>query len=288
MAVSTSDRKIIVSKDRVEFYSFNNFYNYGKTDVPRPLKNEKKSTPSELYMTDEQILEQKRRYTLANRIRSQQNLVRLVNANKIYDRGRHSFLTLTYKDDVRDIAKAQRDFAKFIQRFNYYLLNVKNTQPLRYVAVIEFQDKNRGGVIHFHVILFNVPYLRAEKVVSLWSHGRIDIRARDKNGNPLTVTRVSAYMAKYMAKAFNDSRLHAKKKYFCSRSLERPVVVREPAYVDSLHYYIPSSHAVYRKNYHSKYMGDSVYIVYENVPLELVEMILSQAPPVPRYANNNW
>jgi hypothetical protein len=299
MAISTSDRKIIVSKDRVEFYSFQNFYNYGK----REQKIEKISSPSdryqtemekegikpkELYETEEQRLERKERYKLNNRIRSQQNLVRLVNANKTFDRGRHSFLTLTYKNDNRDIKKAQRDFAKFIQRLNYLLLGVKNTKKLRYIGVIEFQDKHRAGVIHFHVILFDVPYIHWHTITECWSHGSIDIRAKDKRGRAMTVTMVAVYMGKYMTKAFGDSRLDAKKKYFGSRSLERPILLREPAHVDSVRDFLPKENIVYTKPYNSFFMGESLYVVYENVPIELVEMLLSQPAPVPRYFNDIW
>lgn len=288
MASLTSDRKIIVSKDRVEFYSFQNFYNYGKQDYKRPEKTEKKTNPADLYMTEEQLLQQKERFKINNRIRSQQNLVRLVNANKTYDRGRHSFLTLTYKQDIRDITRAQRDFAKFIQRLNYALFGVKNTKKLRYIGVIEFQDETRGGVIHFHVILFDVPYIHWQTITDCWGHGSIDIRARDKSGRPMTVTRVAVYMGKYMAKAFKDSRLDSKKKYFGSRSLERPILLREPAHVDAIRDSLPSDTVVYSKPYQSRFMGSSLYVVYENVPIEMVQVLLTQPPPIPRYINDIW
>lgn len=287
MASLASNRKLIVSKDRIEVYRFHNFYSYGKTGRQKPKKTEKtekKLTPSELYMTDSQLQDKKDRYRLANRIRSQSNLVRLVNTNKVYDRGRHSFLTLTYKEDVRDIKKAQRDFAKFIQRLNYLYYKGKKKNDLRYVSVIEFQDLNRNGVIHFHVILFDVSFIHWNTLTKCWSHGSIDIEAKDKSGKPLTVTRIARYMAKYMAKGFDDVRLNGHKKYSCSTHLERPLVYREPAHVDSLHTSLFQCTPVYVKKYTSKFMGESVYIIYENLPQELVDFLLSQNPPFPRYA----
>lgn len=289
MSTYQSDRKIIVSKDRVEFFSSRNFYTYGKSDVPRPPKSEKKSTPAELYSTDEDLEQKRLRYIRSNRIRSQNNLIRLVNANKTYDRGRHSFLTLTYKEDIRDIKKAQRDFAKFIQRLNYSQVH-KKTKHLRYVSVIEFQDKNRNGVIHFHVILFDVPYIHWPIITKCWSHGSIDICARDKSGKPLTVTKIAKYMAKYMAKGFDDSRLQGKKKYFGSTLLERPLVFREPAHVDSIHALMPSSLIVKRESYTSTFLGEVHVLIYERVPLPIVNTALSQDVPFPRYefSNDTW
>lgn len=235
-------------------------------------------------MTDEQIKQQKENYRLANRIRSQQNLIRLVNANKLTDRGRHSFLTLTYKKDQKDVKTACRDFAKFIQRLNYTLLTVKKIdQKLRYVAVIEFQDKNRNGVIHFHVILFNVPFIHYSTFVECWTHGNIDIRARDKSGKPMTVTSVARYMGKYMAKGFYDDRLNHKKKYFGSINLERPVIVREPAFVDHVNSHLPLNCIKYSRKYQSKFMGNCVYVVYEGLNISTVDLLLGQQPP-PRYS----
>jgi len=289
MATLASDRKLIISRDRVEFYSFTNFYTYGKSDISKTTKTEKKMTPAELYRTPAQdaeyaefLKQQKERFRTLNRIRSHQNLQRLVNTNKIQDRGRHSFLTLTYKQDVKDINQAQRDFAKFIQRLDY-LLTVKKSQPLKYIAVKEFQDKNRNGVIHFHVILFNVPYIHWPIITKCWSHGSVDIRARDKQGKAITVTRVALYMAKYMAKGFKDKRLDHKKKYFGSSNLDRPIILREPALVDMIKQTLPPSYCSYTKTYDSKYMGQSIYAVYEHLPIPLVELALSEPVPIPRH-----
>lgn len=290
MATLTSDRKIIISKDMVEVYSFHNFYNYGQKNnkkINNNKKNEKKFTPSELYRSPEEEEEAKKRFRLVNRIRSQQNLVRLVNSNKVYDRGRHSFLTLTYKEDMRDIKTAQRDFAKFIQRLNYLLSNGKSEKKIKYIAVIEFQDKHREGVIHFHVILFDVPYIHWHTITKCWSHGSIDICARDKSGKAMTVTMVAKYMSKYMAKGFEDIRLNSKKKYFGSTSLERPIMYREPAHVDTIHSLLSAYPPANIKKYSSKFMGDSLYILYEKIPIEVSDHLAYLPPPPPRYINTS-
>lgn len=288
--MQTSDRRLIISGDRVEFSHFQHFYDYGKREKTLVKKISCDRSPSirELYETDEQTYQRRLKFQLSNRIRSQTSLVRLVNANKVYDRGRHSFLTLTYKEEQRDITTAQRDFAKFIQRLNYAPTIRKSTKRIRYVSVIEFQDKKRNGVIHFHVILFDVPYIHWHTLTQLWGHGSIDINARDKSGKPLTVTRVAKYMAKYMAKGFTDTRLNGKKKYSASTNLNRPTVIREPAHVDSVVSLLALNNPAHQSRYHSQFLGDCNYFVYEGVSMDEIAEVLAQPPPIPRYMYDDF
>lgn len=284
--METSDRKIVISGDRVEFYSYQHFYDYGKRgkkiDQQAGISAEK---VKDLYQSEKERRERREKFRLANRIRSKTNLVRLVNANKTFDRGRHSFLTLTYKKNQKNITEAQRDFAKFVQRVNYALFTGKKSEKLRYVAVIEFQDKKRNGVIHFHVILFDVPYIHWNTLTNLWGHGSIDIRARDKRGKAMTVTRVARYMGKYMAKGFEDKRLNGKKKYFSSRGVYRPLVIREPNHVDSFRPYLHDPLRTKTLQYHSRFLGTCFYFVYEGVSMEELQLLIEDIPP-PRYKDN--
>jgi len=94
---------------------------------------------------------------------------------------------------------------------------------------------------------------------------------------------VAHYMAKYMSKNFTDNRLTNKKKYFGSRLLDRPTVLREPAHIDQVRSFLPSSFQVYSKKYTSKFMGASFYAVYERIPLPLIEKTLSEPASIPRY-----
>ena len=61
------------------------------------------------------------------------------------------FLTLTFSDNITNISYAFREFSKYIQRLNYAL-----GFNLKYVAVPQFQER---GAVHFHVILFNFPFI---------------------------------------------------------------------------------------------------------------------------------
>jgi len=65
--------------------------------------------------------------------------------------------------------------------------------------------------------------------------------------------------------------------------LNRPTVLREPAHVDAVVYQLNLGFPAYSKNYHSKFMGQTVYTVYECVPMDEIAVVLEQPPPPPRY-----
>lgn len=142
-------------------------------------------------------------------------------------------LTLTFKENVTDLKHANREFSKFIQRFNLLLFKSKSVQ-LRYVAVPQFQER---GALHYHVVLFNMPYIKEgvyTKIREAWGLGS---QVNMKNiRSPYEIHR---YLSRYMQKNFNDGRLMGKKKYFASRTLKRPLVVRDPADVEMLRLALP-------------------------------------------------
>jgi len=55
-------------------------------------------------------------------------------------------------------------------------------------------------------------------VASLWKQGFVDLVQTDGD------IRIAGYMAKYMGKAFVDSRLYSKKAYIASRNIKRPII----------------------------------------------------------------
>lgn len=126
------------------------------------------------------------------------------------------FLTLTFDDkkvthDIRDVKQCNNEFKKFIKRLKYYL----KIDDLQYVAVIEFQDKNGRGAIHYHCLINmpNIPFLELQKI---WGKGFIFIE------NVKHVDNLGAYLVKYMTKENADTRLQKEKAYLTSRNLDRP------------------------------------------------------------------
>ena len=137
-------------------------------------------------------------------------IARIVDCN--FD-NKTKFLTLTFKDNIQDIAITNREFKYFIQRLNYYLYQTK-IQTLKYIATWE---KQKRGAIHYHVIFFDFPYVSKEKLQKLWSHGfvkinRIDVDSKENRG-------------RYLSKDL-ELKEHKKKAFFKSQNLKMPKETR--------------------------------------------------------------
>ena len=175
-----------------------------------------------------------------------------------------TFLTLTFARNLKDLPKANKEFTLFIKRLKYYLKkideaneedetnenieavedvkadetneNVENDEDdedkesLKYIAIWERQQR---GAIHYHVILFNLPFVDAKKLEEIWGNGFIWINLIEENkkekGKKQSKKKqdkkasgiVSGYLTKYFTKDI-DERVREKKAYFSSRNLERP------------------------------------------------------------------
>lgn len=133
------------------------------------------------------------------------------------------FITLTFNNDgnhdKQDVKACNKLFKEFIQR-------LKRRYPeLQYVAVVEFQDKNNRGAVHYHMIA-NLPYIKKDDLSDIWGNGFIKINAIDKVDN------VGAYVIKYMTVDLDDKRLQGLKAYNCSKGLKRPVELKSWNYDD--------------------------------------------------------
>lgn len=126
------------------------------------------------------------------------------------------FVTLTFDDqrdfDITDPLACNRYFRLFVMR-------LKHRYPgLKYVAVIEFQDKNGRGAVHYHLIC-NLPFIKKSELAKIWGGGFVKINAIDKVDN------IGAYVVKYMTADLDDTRLQGKSAYLHSRGLDEPKVV---------------------------------------------------------------
>lgn len=123
------------------------------------------------------------------------------------------FVTLTFKDtdlfDIKDPIQCNHEFGKFRKRLKRKYGNIKH------LAVIEFQDKNDRGAVHYHCF-FDLPFVPVQEMQELWGNGFIKINAIDKVDN------LGAYVIKYMTKDTEDPRLKGIKAYNCSANLLRP------------------------------------------------------------------
>lgn len=195
---------------------------------------------------------------LANRAqvqyRARSMLRRLINANAGQWKDIHGryykpkFLTLTFADNITDLKSANKEYEKFMKRFNRFL-----GYKAEYVCVVEFQKR---GAVHYHVVYFNLPYISAKKIAVLWGQGFLKINAVEEVDN------VGAYVSKYMGKDLEDDKLKGQKCYFGSRGLKKPVEIKEKALVQSVTSTLPGTSKRYETTFENEYTGQITYVQY--------------------------
>ena len=134
------------------------------------------------------------------------NIARLIDCN--FDR-RTKFLTLTFKENIKDIDVSNTEFTNFIRRLNYNLYGTKKS-VLKYIAVWE---KQKRGAIHYHIILFDIPFIKTKKIEEIWGNGfikinKIDVDSKENRGR---------YLSKYFSKDVDEK--DYKKRAFLNREI---------------------------------------------------------------------
>jgi hypothetical protein len=182
--------------------------------------------------------------------RSKMQLRRLVLANFV---NMDKFITLTIRDgavsDVTDIKECNKEFDKFIKRMR------RAFGDFRYCRVIEFQDKNDRGAVHYHCIM-SLPFVPWETIRGTWGNGNIDIQAIDHVDN------VGAYVTKYMSKDLADNRLAGVKAFATSQNLTRPVVTYGEEAQEIINSFVGQKKEVFAREYPSEYQGNIRYTEY--------------------------
>jgi len=165
-----------------------------------------------------------------NLSRSRNLMIDLAYSN--YDKW-HSFITLTFAENVTDVSFANREFNKWVSMIK------RDFPDFVYLCVPEFQKR---GAVHYHLISslvcgIDLPALPVKKTYNTEKKRTFDLVYYDlpfwKNGFStafdlhLTDNRfdVAAYMCKYMFKDI-DKRLFAHQKIMHSNGLRLPDVYR--------------------------------------------------------------
>ncbi|MEN9551646.1 MAG: hypothetical protein RI935_23 [Candidatus Parcubacteria bacterium] len=215
-------KKIIISGSTVEILSYEIPITHGFEISPKWREKRRLAKLSaKANLSEQQLQERRKRNRKLAMIRASKTLIRLIDCNVYQYKNTVGriylpvFLTLTFKEDVREQKEANRLFTLFIKRLNYHV-NKKIRNPLRYSVVIEFQDLNRKGVIHYHTLFYDLPFIRSTTLENLWGEGSININKVHK------VKKIGLYVSKYMSKNFEDPRLDGHKRYFSSRGLIKP------------------------------------------------------------------
>lgn len=149
--------------------------------------------------------------TKTSKLKSRSKIRALVNANEQLK----TFLTLTFARNVQDLTEANYEFKKFIERAKY------NFGAFSYVCVVEFQKR---GAVHYHIV-WSLDYVPIRELEALWAQGFVWL-TRCRN-----IRNIGAYFAKHGSKGENDPiesvKLSGRKKFFCSRGLNRPLIIRD-------------------------------------------------------------
>jgi hypothetical protein len=247
--------RVIISGSTVESYT------YRGRSLVYGFTNKKGKTRNKIIVVDEATKQKKIESRRRSMQRSNSRLRRLVNANAwkwLKSDGKPYlpvFATFTFKENIKDIATANKIFSRFIKRLNYELGHAKKSF-LKYVTVIEFQDFSRDGVVHYHSIFFNLQFILKDLLAHVWGQGFVHIRAIDH------VSNAGAYVSKYMAKHFVDDRLDGQKRYFSSRGLHKPIDIRDQRTAKSITDLIPSKYLTQEKEFTSAYNGKVEYKQY--------------------------
>lgn len=243
-------KKIVQSGDIIEVYEYENGYLKGYSDKSNNTGRKKEKSSN---------YEEHRKQVLQ---RAKKNLRRLINSNvgQYGDEFIAKFLTLTFKDNVQDLKKANYEFEKFMKRLNYFCFGTKKAN-LKYTCVVEFQKR---GAIHYHVIIYNIPYIKAKDLAKIWGNGFIKINKIDNVDN------VGAYVSEYLGKvekgqghSINDDRLNGKKSYFSSRGLFKPNEITNKKVVEQVAAALPDELLTYSTTFQNEHLGNITYKQYK-------------------------
>lgn len=136
--------------------------------------------------------------------RTRARITRLIDSNSDLK----VFVTLTFKENIKELKEANVYFKKFILRLKYLHKDIK------YLAVPEFQKR---GAVHYHLLInFEMAH---DKLQKIWGQGFVMIN-RVKHVNNLGM-----YISKYVGKDLFDIRYYGMRKILSSRNLEQPIII---------------------------------------------------------------
>jgi len=159
-------------------------------------------------MTQEEVLESESR-RLSYLKNSRHTISRIINSNSNENT---KFLTLTFEDDIRDYKIANNKLDVFWKRLRRYL----NGKLLKYLWTWELTKKGR---VHFHVVLFDFPFIKKKVLEKIWGNGFIHI----KRIIPNSEHHLGRYISKYFLKATSGRFEYKQKLYAKSQNLTLPV-----------------------------------------------------------------
>lgn len=242
--VQAYNQKIIETPTYIEIWK----YEKPITKIQPKSKTDKKKTNKKLDWLYENENELKREFddltaleqydSLKRKQKHYRNMrfeiARLIDTN--FD-DKTKFLTLTFKDNLQDIDYPNNEFRKFIKRLNCHLYKNKKSQ-ISYLATWE---KQKRGAVHYHIILFDFPFIPHDKLAKIWGHGLVWINKIDVD----SVENRGRYLSKYFDKDL-EMKEHKKKAFFKSQNLKLP---KETKKLTSIPCDLENQEILYTKDY---------------------------------------
>lgn len=206
------------------------------------IKSSKKLLVKKIQMRQKEIEENKLKNKVRSLNRAKVKVRRLIDSNMNKSNYPDKIITLTVKGNIEDREMMIDEFKKFMKRLRY------KYGKLEYVSVIE---KQKRGALHFHVVMFGMPYVKKIELQEKWRHGFVKINAIDNYYS------LSKYLVKYMTKEIDVKCDKQVKRYLCSNGLEKPIIEEN---ID-INYMIEHDNlsVKYSKKYESEYLGEVVY-----------------------------
>jgi len=244
-----TNTKVVISGKYVEVYMYQKAMGYDFVAKRSESSTWKEKTTAEA----EDILKR-------SGSRTRKKLLRIINANAYQWKDTHGriftpkFASLTFNKPILDVSEANVIFTNFVKRLNYHVNNNK-TNHFKYIAVPEFQKKSKR--VHFHVVFFNLHWFNNSQLNTIWGNGFVNIK------NTKNIDNIGLYLTKYLNKDMTDKRLLGKKKYFASRNLKKPVIVRDNNLANKIAFSIQNQNLKYESEFESDYQGLTKYRLYK-------------------------
>ena len=208
------------------------------------IRNDEKENNSKHYRRDNNIKASKKK------------LNRLIHANIGQYDETDKFITLTF--ETKDKQSPTREeviywFKKFIKRMKYH------GKDFEYIYVIERGSRGTRR-LHIHMLAFNFPYMKIERLQEYWKYGRVDIQATQ-------TIEINSYLVKYVEKQLEDGTIgKGEKFYFCSKGIKRPTthLLTEEQMYEEQHELLRDGTLWYQYNFTSEYVGNVMYYKYVN------------------------
>ncbi|MFR5631767.1 MAG: hypothetical protein ACLUFH_02090 [Monoglobales bacterium] len=125
--------------------------------------------------------------------KTMRNLRDLINTNVTLENiTKVRFITLTYRENMRDSKRLYTDFRDFNKRFKRYVK--KDGISYEYIICVEAQGR---GAFHLHMIAIfskTPPFIENKVLADIWQHGFVNIRSL--NGN---IDNIGAYLTAYLS-----------------------------------------------------------------------------------------